>query len=779
MTKVIKRDGNIVDFDTNKITCAIKKAFKACNKRPLNSSISQVIDNVSKFIIKNKKKSIDVEKIQDLVEEGLMKVNPTVAKTYILYREQRNKERYVRSAICKTLGEISSAGTNDTNMQNANISGKSPQGMMANIASESTKEYALNCLISPIYAKMHRQGDIHIHDLDYYITKAINCCQYNLDELFKKGFHNKNGSIRPPQSIQSYASLAAIVFQSAQNECFGGQAIPAFDFFMAPGVLKSFRKYLLDAIVMYKQFNNTVLSNADTFKDRIRDLVPSIELTDMDKIDIASDFNITLEELDKCIGIAMEYLKRSTYQSMESFIHNLNHMMSRGGNQVVFSSINYGTDTSPEGRLVMKMLLKATKAGLGKEEVPIFPIQILKVKDGVNYSEEDFKLAQKDLKKALAGKVKFKTPNFDIFLQACEVTSHSLFPNFIFEDMVLNKDPSWNKNDPERWKHEVATMGCRTRVYENLHGDKTSVSRGNLSFTSMNLPRMAIQISKKYKNKKDKLDYFKSLVRERAFLIANQLKERMDWQKTAYASQFPFLMSNGIWKDGDSLKPNDKVEDVLNKGTLAIGFVGLAEALYVLFGKTHDEDKSVWKYAYDVVKSIQDVAVECKKKYNLNYAAFATPAESLCARFLKLDRKEFGVIKGVTDRDYYTNSFHVPVYHKISMVDKIKCEAPFHEITPGGHISYVELDGDASKNVSAILKIVKVMHDSGIGYGSINHQRDHCNDCGYNGIIYSKCPICKSENISRLRRITGYLTGSLESWNSGKKAEEKDRTKHI
>ena len=491
----------------------------------------------------------------------------------------------------------------------------------------------------------------------------------------------------------------------------------------------------------------------------------------------------------KGIDKAYQQTRKDTHQAMEGFIHNLNTMHSRGGNQVVFSSINYGTDTSAEGRMVIEELLNATIEGLGtRGEVPVFPIQIFKIKDGVSYSEADYRRAMEDFEAAMDGKVAFEAPNFDLFLKACRTTAKALFPNFMFLDTPFNKHEAWRADDPKRYRYELATMGCRTRVFENLNGEKTSLGRGNLSFTTMNLPRLAIEARRKAEqllNEGQTTDVestarslFLESVHRMASFIAEQLYARYQYQRTALARQFPFMMGNDVWKGGGKLNPNDEVGDVLNQGTLGIGFIGGHNAMVALYGQGHGHNQKAWQTLYDAVLEMNKVADEYKAKYHLNYSILATPAEGLSGRFTKIDQKKYGIIPGVNDRDYYVNSFHVDVKEPITIVEKIKCEAPFHALTRGGHITYVELDGEAKKNIKAIAKIVKVMHDEGIGYGSINHPVDTCHNCGYKGVIYDKCPICRSENILRMRRITGYLTGDLSSWNSAKRAEEHDRVKH-
>lgn len=787
---IIKRDGKRENFSPSKITNAISKAFNATGI----AHQEELIDEITQRVINHfENPTIGVEEIQDLVETELMKVQPEVAKKYIIYRQWRNTERDRKTQIKHIMDGIVSIDKNDVNLSNANMSSHTPAGQMMTFASEITKDYTYKYLLPKQYAEAHQLGDIHIHDLDYYPTKTTTCIQYDLDDLFERGFHTKNGSIRTPQSIQSYATLATIIFQTNQNEQHGGQAIPAFDFFMAKGVLKSFQKVVVSSISFYFDMKGMEVDEAKLqalVKQHVASIAPS---EDEKKILLAAfadqQINLTADELEHILKKAYSQVRKDTHQAMEGFIHNLNTMHSRGGNQVVFSSINYGTDTSAEGRMVIEELLKATIEGLGtRGEVPVFPIQIFKIKDGVSYSEADYKRAMEDFDAAMEGKVEFEAPNFDLFLKACRTTAKALFPNFMFLDTPFNQHEKWDASDPKRYRYELATMGCRTRVFENLNGEKTSLGRGNLSFTTMNLPRLAIEARIKAESMSDcqsqdaierlAKEIFISSVHDMAVFIAEQLYTRYQYQRTALARQFPFMMSNNVWKGGGNLNPNDEVGDVLNQGTLGIGFIGGHNAMVALYGQGHGHCQKAWDTLYEAVEEMNHVAYEFKQKYHLNYSVLATPAEGLSGRFTRMDRRKYGVIPGVTDRDYYVNSFHVDVKEPITIVEKIKCEAPFHALTRGGHITYVELDGEAQKNVKAIAKIVKVMHDEGIGYGSINHPVDTCHNCGYKGVIYDKCPICNSENILRMRRITGYLTGDLNSWNSAKRAEERDRVKH-
>lgn len=738
---------------------------------------------------------------------------------------------------------------NDINNENANMSSATPAGQMMRFASEISKMYALENLVSPKYREAHKNGEIHIHDLDYYSTKTTTCLQYDLEPMFEKGFITKHGFIREAKSITTYATLATIIFQTNQNEQHGGQAIPAFDFYMAKGVLKSFRRHFRYRLLSFlssdyikeqnekiKQFINKTITSINPNENEINEVVKFLENN------VSFSNEKIKENVNKIIKIAFYDTELETFQAMEGFLHNLNTMHSRGGNQVVFSSINYGTDTSEEGRMVIKQLLKATEEGLGKRETPIFPIQIFKVKEGINFCEEDYNYAMENFNEIMEiirdneqnfnfennnfennkldnnnlktnkskynnlendnlekNKFKnnklenlFKTKNFDLLLLSCIATSKRLFPNYVFLDTNFNKNDLWKIDDPKRYKYEVATMGCRTRVFENINGEKSSLGRGNLSFTSINLPRIAIKVKNEFKKefgenffknltneKKEMLKkQFQEKVKEMTYLVGEQLFERYNFQISALGKQFPFMRANNLWKGMDKLDGNDEIGNILNSGTLGIGFVGGSNAMYALYDVDHGKCDIAYDTLYETIKIMEKIANEFKNKYNLNYSILATPAESLAGRFLKLDRKEFGEIKNVTDRNYYINSFHIDVKENIGIFEKIKKEAPFHALTKGGHITYVELDGEAKKNISVILKIVKAMKDTEIGYGSINHPVDRCRNCGVEMIIDKTCPICGSNDISKIRRITGYLTGDLDSWNSAKKSEEKDRVKH-
>lgn len=792
--QIIKRDGLQEPFTPSKIENAVLKAYIATGQTECLQEAKTVTMGVLGRI---DQEVISVEEVQDLVESELMKVQPEVAKRYILYREWRNTERQKKSELKRNLDGIVTIDSNDVNLSNANMSSHTPAGQMMTFASEVSKDYTYRYLLPTQYAEAHRRGDIHIHDLDYYPTKTTTCIQYDLADLYERGFHTKNGSIRTPQSIQSYATLATIVFQTNQNEQHGGQAIPAFDFFMAPGVYKTFLKHIADTTRLFLHCQGaTDLPSVREIRELAGQHLDSIVPTSTAVTNLCQALSqrvnkeISRKELVYLINQAIERTRRDTHQAMEGFIHNLNTMHSRGGNQVVFSSINYGTDTSAEGRMVIEELMKATTEGLGVGgEVPVFPIQIFKVKDGVNYSEADFDRAMKDFDRAVAGEIEFETPNFDLFLKACETTAKALFPNFVFLDTPFNHSDEWDANDPLRYRHEIATMGCRTRVFENINGPRTSIGRGNLSFTTINLPRLAIEAmryAKEQMGTKEDLGKMRSIainklytsIREMAQLVGEQLHTRYEFQATALARQFPFMMGNDVWKGGGTLRPNDPVGHVIDSGTLGIGFIGGHNAMCAIYGEGHGTNEDAWHTLYHCVEIIGEVAQEFKERYHLNYSVLATPAEGLSGRFTRLDRKRYGVIEGVNDRAYYVNSFHIDVKEEIHIADKIRLEAPFHALTLGGHITYIELDGEAKKNVKAIAKIVKLMQDNHIGYGSINHPIDTCRECHYKGVIYAKCPICGGEDILRMRRITGYLTGDLSSWNSAKRAEEADRVKH-
>lgn len=791
---IIKRDGVREPFAPSKIENALLKAYVASGLGDSYEEVQKVTHNVLSRI---EQSVISVEEVQDIVESELMKTRPEVAKRYIIYREWRNTQRHKRTDLKKSLDGIVTIDQNDVNLSNANMSSHTPAGQMMTFASEVSKDYAYRYLLAPEYAEAHRRGDIHIHDLDYYPTKTTTCVQYDLGDLYERGFHTKNGSIRTPQSIQSYATLATIIFQTNQNEQHGGQAIPAFDFFMAPGVYKSFVKHLTDLILFQvKCKTDGIELERDALKEKITASFSSITPSSADVtalsqyLSVVTDGALCRKDLVMVVNHALMRTRRDTHQAMEGFIHNLNTMHSRGGNQVVFSSINYGTDTSPEGQMVIEELMASTIEGLGDGgEVPVFPIQIFKIKEGISFSEVDFERAMADFEKAERGEIPFEAPNFHLFLKACKTTARALFPNFVFLDTPFNQNDKWDISDPKRYRYELATMGCRTRVFENLNGEKTSIGRGNLSFTTINLPRLAIEARRSAEQecgmeanegrlRSVAINRLLDSLRAMAVLVGEQLHDRYLYQSSALARQFPFMMGNDVWKGGSKLRPNDKVANVLDSGTLGIGFIGGHNAMCAIYGEGHGTNEDAWHTLKDCLMVLNEVVADFKKKYHLNYSVLATPAEGLSGRFTRLDRKRYGVIPNVNDREYYVNSFHIDVREEIRIKDKIRLEAPFHALTLGGHITYIELDGEAKKNVRAIAKIVNLMRENNIGYGSINHPIDTCSECHYKGVIYARCPICNSDNITRMRRITGYLTGDLSSWNSAKRAEEKDRVKH-
>ena len=763
---VLKRDGRVVGFNEEKIVAAVRRAMLHTDK----GEDMQLAHEIADRIACRGQEQMSVEDIQNCVEIELKKSRrKDVAQLYIAYRNQRSVARKAKTR--DIFLEIIETKSNEVTRENANMNADTPAGMMMKFSSETTKPFVDDYLLVEEVKNAVRQGYLHIHDKDYYPTKSLTCVQHPLDKILKNGFYVGHGESRPAKRIETASILGCISLETAQNEMHGGQAIPAFDFYLAPYVRNSY----IEEVKNLEDLNGVDYSHL--YNKEIDDYVtrPLDGLT--------GDKRLVQHAINKTVS--------RVHQSMEAFIHNMNTIHSRGGNQVVFSSINYGTDTSAEGRLVIEELLKATIEGLGtRGEVPVFPIQIFKVKDGVSYSEKDFEKAMKaeNIEDAMRGT--YEAPNFDLLLRACQTTSKALFPNFMFLDTPFNKNEKWKADDPKRYIYELATMGCRTRVFENVAGEKSSLGRGNLSFTTLNMPRLAIEARIKAENliegerNKDAIEQkakeiFMESVRNMATLVADQLYERYQYQRTALARQFPFMMGNDVWKGGGALNPNEQVGDALRSGTLGIGFIGGHNAMVALYGEGHGHSQKAWDTLYEAVMEMNKVVDEYKEKYNLNYSVLATPAEGLSGRFTKIDRRKYGKIDGVTDRDYYVNSFHVDVKEPISITEKIRREAPFHAITRGGHITYVELDGEAQKNVRAIAKIVKVMHDEGIGYGSINHPVDTCHNCGYKGVIFDKCPVCQSENILRMRRITGYLTGDLSSWNSAKRAEEKDRVKHL
>lgn len=751
--KIVKRDGKVATFKPEKIADAIASAGLATEEFKQDRAKA-----LTEKVLKRAEETIhqrtpNVEQIQDIVEQVLMEsAFKRTAKEYITYRQERNRIREAKSNlmnIYKTIAVADASEDSDVKRSNANVDGDSAMGKMLQFGAEGSKIFTKSLLMRPEYAAAHDNGEIHVHDLDFYATGTLTCCQTDPLELFKDGgFNTGHGHLRTPNSIASYAALAAIILQANQNEQHGGQSIPNFDYAMADGVNKSFRKALERNLKKYNEFADKPVK-AEVPADLTYGDEKALKKTKIPA---------------KVVQVSKEDVERETFQAMEGFIHNLNTMHSRAGAQVPFTSINFGTDVSPAGRLVSAALLDATEAGLGHGETPIFPISIFKVKEGVNYNPED--------------------PNYDLFKRSMEVSSKRLFPNFVFIDAPFNLEGY----KPGDYHTEIATMGCRTRVYGSIFPESNHVTtgRGNLSFTTVNLVRIGIKhgICLGERKEADWSGFYKELD-EKMDLVRDELLERYEFQANQHVRNFPFLMGQGNWFGSEKLNFNDTLRDVIKHGTLSIGFIGLAEALVAMTGKHHGEDEESRELGLDIVTHMRERCDSYSKRYKLNFTLLATPAEGIAGRFTRINRKEYGEIKGVTDRDYYTNSFHVPVYHPISAFDKIEIEAPYHALCNAGHITYIELDGDPSQNIEAFEAVIRKMKESGIGYGSVNHPVDRDPVCGFSGIIEGdRCPSCgrkESEGdvaFERLRRITGYLVGSLERWNDGKKAEEHDRVKH-
>lgn len=731
---VVKRDGRIVGFNEQKIMAAIRKAMMHTEKGEDDALVQKITDHISI----HGKSQMTVEKIQDSVEMELMKsARKDVAQRYIAYRNQRSIARKAKTR--DVFMEIVNIKNNDVTRENANMNADTPAGMMMKFASETTKPFVDDYLLADEVRDAVTHNYIHIHDKDYYPTKSLTCVQHPLDHILEHGFVAGHGSSRPAKRIETAAVLACISLETCQNEMHGGQAIPAFDFYLAPYVRSSY----IEEVKNLEKLTGRDLSSL---------------------YDIAFD-DFLLKELDGLEGDArlsqhaMNKTVNRVHQAMEAFIHNMNTIHSRGGNQVVFSSINYGTDTSAEGRCIMRELLKSTYEGVGNGETAIFPIQIWKKKRGVNYLPED--------------------RNYDLYQLACKVTARRFFPNFLNLDATFNQNSNWKADDPKRYLWEIATMGCRTRVFENRFGAKTSVARGNLSFTTINIVKLAIECMQ-IGDKEERINAFFAKLDRMLEITAKQLDDRFQFQKTAFAKQFPLLMTK-LWIDCDKLQPSDTIESVINQGTLGIGFIGLAECLKALVGKHHGESDEAQALGLKIVTYMRDRVNEFSERYQHNYSVLATPAEGLSGRFTKFDRKRYGAIEGITDRDYYTNSNHVPVYYKCSALHKAEVEAPYHDLTRGGHIFYVEIDGDATHNPEVISNVVDMMDKLNIGYGSVNHNRNRCMDCGYENadVKLDVCPKCGSQHIDKLQRITGYLVGTTDRWNQGKLAELNDRVTHV
>ncbi len=730
---VIKRDGRIVGYNEEKIKAAIRKAMLQTERGEDEALIHKITDRIGI----NGNERMTVEDIQDMVELELMNSpRKEVAKRYIAYRDQRSIAR--RAKTRDMFLEIIEAKNNDITRENANMNTDSPAGMMMKFASQTTKTIVDDYLLSAEAREAVRNGYLHIHDKDYYPTKSLTCVQHPLDRILQVGFTAGHSESRPAKRIETASIMSCISLETAQNEMHGGQAIPAFDFYLAPFVRSSFIEELKQLEVLsgedlselyQKEFDDYTKRPLDGLKGRERMLQHAVNQT-VDRV----------------------------HQSMEAFIHNMNTIHSRGGNQVVFSSINYGTDTSAEGRCIIRELLNSTFEGVGNGATAIFPIQIWKKKRGVSYLPGD--------------------RNYDLYKLACKVTARRFFPNFVNLDASFNQHEKWRADDPERYKYEVATMGCRTRVFENRYGEKTSIGRGNLSFSTINIVRIAIECMV-IKDKEERIRRFFSKLDEVLDITARQLCDRFDFQKTALAKQFPLLMSH-LWNGAENLRPDDTIESVINQGTLGIGFIGLAECLVALIGKHHGESEEAQALGLKIVSHMRSRVNGFSEQYQHNFSVLATPAEGLSGKFTSRDRKSFGIIPGVTDKIYYTNSNHVPVYYHCSPRHKAEIEAPYHELTGGGHIFYVEIDGDATHNPQAIADIVDLMDRYNIGYCSVNHNRNRCMDCGYEDASehLESCPKCGSKAIDKLQRITGYLVGTTDRWNNAKLAELADRVVH-
>lgn len=766
-TQIIKRDGRMVDFDSNRIATAIYKSASAIGGHDFKTSQELAFEVIS-HLESNDIKVPTVEEIQDAVEKVLIETgHAKTAKEYILYRAERTRIREKNTRLMKIYEGLTykDASENDTKRENANIDGDTAMGTMLKYGSEGAKQFYSMYVLNPDHSDAHTNGEIHIHDLDF-LTLTTTCCQIDLDRLFKNGFSTGHGFLRKPNDIASYSALACIAIQSNQNDQHGGQSVPNFDYALANGVKKTYariyRQNLTKAVMLLGNVSDTetyINNILDTISENHK-LVPVLasdngyQALELELLKDSFGSETAKKIQDFTLERTLVETKRACYQAMEALVHNLNTMHSRAGAQIPFSSINYGMDTSAEGRMVIENILLATERGLGDGETPIFPIHIFKIKEGINYNPQD--------------------PNYDLFKLACRVSAKRLFPNFSFIDAPFNS--KYYKGTPET---EIAYMGCRTRVMANEHDPSREIvtGRGNLSFTSINLPRIAI------KSKGD-LNKFFSELDEKVELVIAQLLERFEIQCSKKVKNFPFLMGQGIWLDSENLKYEDSIREVLKHGTLTVGFIGLAETLKCLTGLHHGESAESQKLGLEIVGRMRKLTDDAAKKYKLNFSIIATPAEGLSGRFVRMDKQKYGVIEGVTDREYYTNSFHVPVYYNINAFDKISIEAPYHELTNGGHITYVEMDGDPTQNLEAFESVIRAMKEAGIGYGSVNHPVDRDPECGYTGIIGNSCPKCGRDEsngvpFERIRRITGYLVGTVDRFNDAKRAEESQRVKHI
>lgn len=783
---IVKRDGRRAPFVPAKIGVAIQKAFIATGQTQSDEYVSELAEKVTQQIIDQGIVEPEVEDVQDFVESALLaNGHIRTARSYIAYRAERTRVREINMRLMKTFEDITfkDAETSDVKRENANVNGDTAMGQMLKYGSEGAKEFFHKFMLKPEHSRAHLEGDIHIHDLDFY-SMTTTCCQIDLIRLFKGGFSTGHGVLREPNDIQSYAALACIAIQSNQNDQHGGQSIVNFDYGLAPGVAKTFRRCYRNNVTKGIQFLTRCREQfvADELKAIHQELLDAgfvLRLSEHDEFMKAENATI-LERLSEKINTssaaskfekldtellaeiqmgaleqATQETDRATYQAMEALVHNLNTMHSRAGAQTPFSSINYGMDVSAEGRLVTKNVLLAHEAGLGAGETPIFPIHIFRVKEGINVDPSD--------------------PNYDLFKLACRVSSKRLFPNFAFQDAPFNL-AYYKPGKPET---EIAYMGCRTRVIGNVYDPEREItySRGNLSFTSINLPRIAI-------NSHGNISFFFEELERKLDLCIDQLLERFRVQCSKKVKNFPFLMGQGVWLDSEKLGQEDTVGEILKHGTLSVGFIGLAETLKSLIDAHHGESEKAQNLGLDIVSFMRNYLDQKSRKLRLNFTLLATPAEGLAGRFIRIDREQFGVIEGVTDREYYTNSFHIPVYYDISCWKKIQLEAPYHALTNAGHITYVELDGDAFQNLDAFEKVVHAMRKAGVGYGAINHPIDSDPVCGFYGVINDEvCPKCgRKENpdapFERVRRITGYLVGTLERFNDAKRAEVRDRVRH-
>lgn len=780
ITKIRKRDGREDHFIPERITRAIFLAATQVAKEEGTeadySTAEYLTDRVVSLLNREYKDAIpSVEQVQDAVVKVLIETgHAKTSEKYILYRAERTNIRNMKTRLMRSIKEITFSDSNESDLKrdNANIDGNTAMGTMLQYGSAVSKEFCMSQVMNPEHALLHENGDIHVHDMDFMNMGTLTCCQIDLSKLFQGGFSTGHGFLREPQDIMSYGALAAIAIQSNQNDQHGGQSVPAFDYYLAPGVEKTFKKTyyqnMKKAVELMKGLDVNVLEDLKAIENN-KGVYPKIQMPqeylDEQQELLRNKYQLSEDDIKKIEKFSYDETyretDRKTYQSMEGFIHNLNTMHSRAGAQVPFSSINFGTDTSEEGRMVSKNLILAQEAGLGNGETPIFPILIFKVKEGVSYNEED--------------------PNYDLFKLSMRCSAKRLFPNFSFLDAPFNKQ----YYIPGNVDSEATYMGCRTRVVGNINGESTVTGRGNCSFTSINLPRIGIKHGVVTLGKFDEVGFFAELDSKIDAVIA-QLKERLVIQSNKRVKNFPFLMGQGVWRGSDKLGWNDTLEDVVKQGTLTLGFIGLAECLKACIGVHHGESEEAQKLGLKIISHMRERMDQQMNIDHLNFSLIATPAEGLAGRFTRMDKKRFGIIEGVTDREYYTNSFHVPVYYHISAFDKIKIEAPYHELTNGGHISYVEMDGDPCNNLEAFEAVVRCMKESGVGYGSINHPVDRDPVCGYSGVIEGhRCPKCGRDEtkgevkFDKIRRITGYLVGTIDRFNDAKKAEEHDRVKHV